>query len=314
MLNIRERIEGGIYGLLVGDALGVPYEFYEQWQIPPLTEIEFHTPRGFKPSHSGIAPGTWSDDGAQALVLLDSLLTCGKLDIDHLARGMVRWYQEGYMAVDNLLFDVGIQTRQAIRQLKLGVKTELAARRDEWANGNGSLMRVLPLVLWHKGEDAELVHDAHQQSIVTHGHLRSQVCCAFYCLWARYMFNNHPDPWGKAIVSLRSIYGEDSPGYGELMESIRPNDNIEPSGSGYVVETLRAAKWSMDYNSTYELVVKAAVSLGGDTDTIACVAGGIAGIKGGVGAIPIRWLDNLRGKHIVQPLIESLIVWRSSSI
>lgn len=71
-----ERIAGGLIGLLVGDALGVPYEFHEADEIPPSAQIEFEPPAGFDRSHKGTPPGTWSDDGAQALCLLDSLLVC----------------------------------------------------------------------------------------------------------------------------------------------------------------------------------------------------------------------------------------------
>lgn len=82
--TLKEKIEGGIVGLLVGDALGVPYEFHQQHEIPPLTEIEFDPPADFRRSHGGVLPGTWSDDGAHALILLASLLDCGKLKLEDL--------------------------------------------------------------------------------------------------------------------------------------------------------------------------------------------------------------------------------------
>ena len=183
MPTLKEKIEGGIVGLLVGDALGVPYEFHKRDQIPPLTEIEFDPPEGFRRSHGDVPAGTWSDDGAHALILLASLLHCGKLDLDDLGRRLVNWYDYGYKAVDAHVFDVGVQTAQAINRFQSGAPAHQAGLRDEHANGNGSLMRVLPLALWHKGTIEQLVADAQEQSVVTHGHLRSQVCCALYCLW-----------------------------------------------------------------------------------------------------------------------------------
>lgn len=184
-MKLKGRIEGGLLGLLVGDALGVPYEFHAPDEIPLLQDIEFTPPKDFRRSHKGVLPGTWSDDGSQALVLLASLLDCGRFDVDDFARGLVEWYENGYMAVDGNVFDVGIQTGQAIRNLRNGTSAMLSGSADEQANGNGSLMRVLPLALWHKGRDEDLVADAQQQSKPTHGHLRAQVCCALYCLWAR---------------------------------------------------------------------------------------------------------------------------------
>jgi ADP-ribosyl-[dinitrogen reductase] hydrolase len=309
MVTLRERIEGGIYGLLIGDALGVPYEFHTRNEIPSVSEIEFAPPEYFDRTHKSVPPGTWSDDGAQALILLASLLDCGKLDITHFARGLVDWYQVGYMAVDGNVFDVGIQTGQAIRKLMSGVKAEIAGQTDEQANGNGSLMRVLPLALWHKGSDEELVKAAHQQSIVTHGHVRSQVCCALYCLWARCLLEEKDDAWEEAVVRIKNIYDDDSAEYAELMWSVRPDEMIEGQGSGYVVDTLRSARWAMQ-KSTYEEVVKAAISLGKDTDTTACVAGGIAGIRDGIKIIPKRWVDNLRGKDIFDSELRKLVEWR----
>lgn len=311
MISIRQRIEGGLYGLLIGDALGVPYEFHSANEIPPETDIEFNPPKNFERAHHRILPGTWSDDGAQALVLLASLLKCKKLDIDDFGKGLVDWYDKGYMAVDNNVFDVGIQTGQAIRNMKAGIKAIKAGRTDERANGNGSLMRVLPLALWHKGTDEELVKDAHKQSIVTHGHLRSQISCALYCLWAKYILLENHNAWEEAVRRIKEIYGTDSDEYAELMWAIRPDEFIEGQGSGYVVDTLRSARWVMQ-KSSYEEVVKASICLGDDTDTTACVAGGIAGIRDGLEAIPKRWIENLRGKDIFYDELQQLIEWRCS--
>src|SRR4051794_2103291 len=201
----EERIEGGLVGLLVGDALGVPYEFHAPGDLPPIEAIEFELPAGFRRAHPGTPPGTWSDDGAQALALLDSLLTCDRLDPDDLGRRLLAWYEEGEYAVDRRVFDVGIQTGRALRALRAGVSARESGPAQESANGNGSLMRVLPLAVWHRGDDAALVADARLQSRVTHGHVRSQACCALYCLWARRTLEGAADPWSEAVASLRNV-------------------------------------------------------------------------------------------------------------
>ncbi|MBX7223053.1 MAG: ADP-ribosylglycohydrolase family protein [Blastocatellia bacterium] len=305
MLTRRERLEGGLIGMLVGDALGVPYEFYRQHQIPSLEQIEFDPPKNFKRSHQGTPSGTWSDDGAQALCLLASLQDCGKLDPNDLGQALVEWYDTGYMAVDGRVFDVGLQTARALRRMKAGIPPLEAADSGEQANGNGSLMRVLPLTLWHTGSDEALVADAHTQSKVTHAHIRSQICCALYCLWARRTLEESPAPWTDAVTTLVRIYGEASPEFAELEYYVRPDDPPYGEGGGYVVDCLRSARWAMNAGS-YEAVVKAAVSLGNDTDTTACVAGGIAGVRDGIGAIPERWRNSLRGMEIVEPLLARL--------
>src|SRR5579859_2515561 len=117
MSTREERIAGGLMGLLVGDALGVPYEFHAPESLPPVAQIEFEPPAGFARAHSGTPPGVWSDDGSQALCLLDSLLACGRLDVEDFGRRVLRWYDKGYLAVDGRVFDVGIQTGRALQRL-----------------------------------------------------------------------------------------------------------------------------------------------------------------------------------------------------
>ena len=310
MIPFHDRLEGGIFGLLIGDALGVPYEFHAPEALPPLVDIEMTPPTQFPRAHAHVPPATWSDDGAQALILLASLLDHSALDMQDFGTRLVAWYQAGYMAVDQDVFDVGIQTSQAIQRMIAGTPASQAGRTDEQANGNGSLMRVLPLALWHRGTDSALVEDAHRQSCVTHGHARAQVCCALYCLWARRILHNAADPWRDAVVALRDIYGRDSQEYTELERAIRPDDLPEGRGSGYVVDSLRSASWALQAGG-YEQAVKAAISLGHDTDTTACIAGGIAGIRDGVGAIPMRWREQLRGTELVEPLIGRLKQWHA---
>ena len=306
-LTRKQRIQGGLWGLLIGDALGVPYEFHQPADLPPKAQLEMQPPSGFRRAHAGVPCGTWSDDGAQALVLLASLLNQKGLQLEDFARRLINWYEHGYMAVDFRVFDVGVQTATAIRKLMAGIVPAQAGGADISANGNGSLMRVLPLALWHQGTDEELVYLAQQQSLVTHRHLRSQVCCALYCLWARGLLNEDDLAWEHAVTILRHIFGENSEAYTELELHIRPDEMPLGKGSGYVVDSLNSVRMVVLQENSYEDVVKAALALGHDTDTTACIAGGLAGIKYGVHAIPERWLQALRGKDLVEPLLADLL-------
>jgi ADP-ribosylglycohydrolase len=306
MISRGDRIAGGLVGLLVGDALGVPYEFYPPRSIPPRDQIEFMPPRDFLHAHGAIPPGTWSDDGAQALCLLASLLDRGRFDAEDFSGRLVRWLGEGYMAVDGEVFDIGITTMNALQALRIGTPALQAGPADQMSNGNGSLMRVLPLVLWHRGSDEALVRDARDQSRVTHGHVRSQICCALYCLWARRLLDEASDPWTGAVATLRSLIALDDEATEELEWSIRPDYPGEPTGSGYVVDCLRSARHAL-LESSFEAVVKAAVALGKDTDTTACVAGGMAGIRYGLSGIPSRWQEQLRGRELYEPLLNRLL-------
>jgi ADP-ribosyl-[dinitrogen reductase] hydrolase len=301
---LSARLHGGLYGLLIGDALGVPYEFHPPDRLPPKEQIEMRPPEGFRRAHSSVPPGTWSDDGAQALCLLASLQECGRLELADLGKRLLRWSSGGYLAVDGNVFDIGIQTSRALHQLQTGVAPDRSGPSEERDNGNGALMRVLPLALWHRGTDEELVRDAHEQGLVTHGHPRSQVCCGLYCLWARAELLGRD--WASAVATLRRIYARHPQHAKELEEHVKPDAPPSGTGGGYVVDCLLSARLACE-ESSYEAVVKSAIALGHDTDTTACVAGGIAGIRHGLEGIPTRWMEALRGRDLVDPLAAQLV-------
>jgi ADP-ribosylglycohydrolase len=303
---------GGLVGLLVGDAIGVNFEFKTPNLIPPRDKIEMTPYAGFRCSHAGVPAGTYSDDGAQALCLLASLLECGKFSLTDFADRLRRWLDVGYLAVDGDVFDVGIQTAEAISKLRGGVSPRESGGASEWDNGNGSLMRVLPLALWHTGPDDALVRDAHLQSLPTHAHPRSLVACAFYCLVARGYLRNLADPWSSAEQRLEEIYAvwSDQPARKAFLVELdvlrRFPKTDQPRGTGYVLDTIWSARKALEEGS-FEDVARTAILFGHDTDTTAAVACGLAGIKFGIDGIPARWLEQLRGFDLVEPLIRQFM-------
>lgn len=302
----RERVAGGLVGLLVGDALGVPYEFHAAADLPPFAQIDFEPPAGFRRAHPGVPLGTWSDDGAQALCLLASLQHCGAFDLNDFANRLVNWYESGYLAVDGKVFDVGLQTLQALNALRAGMPPTGSSPVDERRNGNGSLMRVLPLALWHDGDDETLVRAAALQSLPTHAHPRAHVACAFYCLWAKAEQRGETDAWAAAEDSLRRHAGDVLP-IEEIDLVLDPYHAQQVRGSGYVVDTLWSARHALDRETSFADTVRAAIALGNDTDTTAAVAGGIAGIRFGLHGIPLQWRDALRGREQLDPLLDALL-------
>ena len=308
MISRNERIIGGIWGLLVGDAVGVPYEFHTAEELHRLDNIDIVPPKGFNRTHRTAEIGTWSDDGAQALCLLDSLLLKGEMDIEDFATRLLKWYEEGLWAIDNYVFDVGIQTSDALRAYKKGISPLKSGMVRPDGKGNGALMRVLPLALWHSGSDKELVEDAHLQTLVTHGNPCNGACCALYCLWARKVLNGEDinEAYTGAVKILRSIYDKNSEYSKQLEFVIRPDEEPIGNGSGYVVDSLRSVRMVLKNNS-YEDVIKAAILMGDDTDTTAAIAGGIAGIRSGIKDIPEKWMSKMKGKELVEPLIIKLL-------
>jgi ADP-ribosyl-[dinitrogen reductase] hydrolase len=299
---------GGLVGLLVGDALGVGFEFKNPNQIPSRAEIEMTMPAAFRRTYAHVPSGTWSDDGAQALCLLASLTERGKFSLTDFADRLLRWVDKGYLAVDDDVFDVGSQTARALDRLRDGAPPLESGGASEWDNGNGSLMRVLPLALWHTGPDSELGKYAHLQSMPTHAHPRSLVSCAFYCLTARGYLKKLSDPWSWADQRLEEIYRDWSDPHerkvflAELDELRNFSKTSEARGTGYVVDTIWSARKALQEKS-FEDVTRTAISFGHDTDTTAAVACGLAGIKFGLYGIPERWLQQLRGFDLVEPVI-----------
>jgi ADP-ribosylglycohydrolase len=232
----------------------------------------------------------------------------GKMDINDFADKLLKWYEDGLWAVDNYVFDVGIQTAEAIRAYKRGISPLKSGMVRPEGKGNGALMRVLPLALWHRGTDEELIEAAHTQSLVTHGNPCNGVCCALYCLWAKRVIDGMQvdEAYTSSVKVLRQIYGEDSAFRKELEFTVRPDSEAIGHGSGYVVDSLRSVRMVLKHDN-FEDVIKAAILLGDDTDTTAAIAGGIAGIKFGVKAIPESWMDKMKGKELVKPLIERLL-------
>ena len=295
MPDLADRLAGGVWGHLVGDAMGVPYEF------TPASGVQ-RVEWGHRGSH-GQPPGTWSDDGGLMLALLDSLLTAD-FDLEHQGRCALKWLS-GKAYAPGPVFDIGNTTNAALQRLKHGVPASEAGGTAETDNGNGSLMRILPVALVDRdGTDHTIIDHAMSCSALTHRHPRSQVACAVYCLAARALLRDGPpeEALAHAFASLRTIAtGRDS---AEL-------DNLERfkerTGGGYVLDTFWSAWVAVSESQSYAETIERAIRFGADTDTTAAVAGGLAGIYWGCSGIPAEWLSGMRGKEIVDPLIAKLV-------
>jgi ADP-ribosylglycohydrolase len=298
-LSGAARLRGGVWGHLVGDAVGVPYEFR-----PPIDprSVRF----GATGTH-GQPPGTWSDDGALMLALLDSLLEAG-FDPEDQGRRIVAWYRRGAYTPDgDGVFDVGNTTRSAIAALEVGVPAEQAGGTDDWSNGNGSLMRILPVALVHQRDpDAQLADMAHRASMVTHGTPEAQVTCALYCLVAKRLLAGDAKAHAltEAQGSLRDVYAGDPT---RLAALDRVEEYAERGGRGSVWDSFWSAWDAFEGADTYRATIERAVAYGHDTDTTAAIAGGLAGIYWGLDAIPPECLAGMRGRDIVEPLVAILV-------
>ncbi|HEX8326599.1 MAG TPA: ADP-ribosylglycohydrolase family protein [Hymenobacter sp.] len=300
MINkLESEIRSALLGLAVGDALGVPVEFTSRQnrQRDPVMGM-----RAYGTHHQ--PAGTWSDDASLTFCLAEALAE--KLySVRQLADNCVRWVEEGFWTPQGRVFDIGITTREALNKLKKQGKnaSPLVGGKDEMSNGNGALMRILPLAFYHSGHDLQarfqLIREA---SAITHGHVRSAIASFLYLEMAGHTRQGLAPPAAyarlcaqapaqlaelsiaeKELAHFQRILG------GELMNL--PESAI--ASSGYVVHTLEAAFWCLLKYDTYAATVLAAVNLGEDTDTTGAVVGGLAGICYGEKAIPAAWLDVL---------------------
>lgn len=307
MLTTTKTLSG-LMGLCIGDALGVPVEFTSRAERikSPVTSMQGY-------GTYDVPPGTWSDDSSLTFCLAECL--CKGFSLDAMANSFSRWYDEAYWTARGEVFDVGNTTFLAIANWKQGIPPLEAGGKTEKSNGNGSLMRILPMAYCHKSLTfAELISRVHQVSCITHAHMRSQIACGIYISIAVCLLEGL-DPQAAYLQGLENIrqiystseYALEMPHFcrvfsGEIdklpLEEIR--------SSGYVIDTLEASLWCFLNSSDYREAVLKAVNLGGDTDTTAAVTGGLAGIYYGVENIPSEWISQIARKEDIINLAERL--------
>lgn len=290
-LNISDRIRGGLMGALVGDALGVPVEFRNRSQLAldPVRGM-----RGFGTWNQ--PPGTWSDDGAMMMCTVEALARGG--GASEVAAVFVRWMEEGYWAKRGVRFDIGGTTEDALCRVASGVPIDESGGRAESSNGNGSLMRILPVALrFGRAGDAELARQVMRIGGITHAHLRSQLACVLYTTFVEGLLRglsvvrSHAEAV-RRFAPLVERNPQELHAFGRLMSGdFRNVPASEIKASGYVIHTLEAALWCLHQADGFNDAVLRAVNLGEDTDTTGCVVGGAAGVAFGYEAIPREWTD-----------------------
>lgn len=295
-------VRAGVYGHLVGDAIGVPYEFTAP-DPGRLVEV-----RGNGSHHQ--PAGTWSDDGSLMLALLDSLLAVGFDPEDQGRRALAWWDDHAYTPDGDRPFDIGGATAQALGRLRSGTPAVGAGGTGERDQGNGSLMRILPLALVDvPDDDTELVERAHLASRVTHGHPKCQVACALYVLLVRTLIE-HPGGDPEAALALATdrllgVYARRPEDASVLRGLLAHRAHLKKPGGGWVADTFWSAWEAFASASSYRETIQRCVRYGHDTDTTAAIAGGLAGLRWGVAGIPGEWLGALRGRDLVERILDA---------
>jgi ADP-ribosyl-[dinitrogen reductase] hydrolase len=308
-ISRRDRMLGGLWGAVVGDALGVPVEFKgrDARKGDPVTDM-----RGY--GTFSLPPGSWSDDSSLMLCTAQGLLD--GFDTERIGDLFVNWFTAGLWTPHGQAFDVGRGTWQAISRMQLGTPAESAGGREESNNGNGSLMRILPVAFYSATMgDEEALRLAHRASAVTHGHPRSVIACGVYCLIVAALLDGMTPREAYLLTMEKAGRLYSGPSFSEelvhfsrlLSGDIDALSEAAIESDGYVVHTLEASLWCLLTTDSYGSAVLKAVNLGWDTDTTAIVTGGLAGTHYGLEAVPRQWRDTLARKQEIEALFERFV-------
>ena len=300
-----------LLGTAIGDALGLPIQFLDREVIAknPVTTMVGY-------GQFDVPAGTWSDDSSLSLCLAESL--CNGYDLNDISNNFIKWMFEGYWTPFNKAFDIGNTTYFAIVNLRNGISPHLAGMDRERDNGNGSLMRILPLVpyiLNMKEEDRFRI--IGEVSSLTHRHPRSILACIALCEFAIQYINLQSveeayQAMQQTILQLlkRDMFIEEGIPFKRLVglsyEEFKAIELKDIHSTEYVIDTLEASLWCIFNTTSYKDAVLKAVNLGDDANTVGAITGGLAGIIYGYDTIPSEWLEVLAKKDDMIELADKL--------
>ncbi|MER6030564.1 ADP-ribosylglycohydrolase family protein [Streptomyces sp. NPDC001851] len=287
--GVLERAVGAVLGSAVGDALGAPFEFGPEGAFSARFPHPGHG--GELCGGGGWDPGEATDDTQMAILTAESLLECGGLDLPDVFGRFQRWAAAGPK-------DIGLQTEAVLTS---GDPWDTAAARhfrtSQRAAGNGALMRAAPSAVHFARRGREATMDAARRlSALTHGDPAAWEGTAALHELIRVALTGE-DPLTAVPGTLAALHPDHRQRYAVVLApDWHPDRATEFNGA--VWPCLGSAVWALRTTESYEEAIRAAIDLGGDTDTVAAVTGALAGAVYGAEAIPPRWLEPL---HVPLP-------------
>ncbi|MFF1306647.1 ADP-ribosylglycohydrolase family protein [Streptomyces sp. NPDC058307] len=280
MVVNAERALGAVIGSAVGDALGAPFEFGPEGAFSDRFPEPGHG--GEMCGGGGWDPGEATDDTQMAVLVAESLVECGGLELPDVFRRFQRW-----AAAEPK--DIGLQTEAV---LSSGDPWDTAAalhfQVNQRAAGNGALMRAAPSAVHfaRHGREATIAA-ARRLAALTHGDRAAWEGTAVFHELIRVALAGD-DPLDAVQATLGMVHPDHRRRYATVLApDWHPDQATEFNGA--VWPCLGSAVWALRTTTSYETAVRAAIDLGGDTDTVAAVTGGLAGAVYGVTAVPERW-------------------------
>ena len=292
--SVRDRARGALLGLAVGDALGTTLEFKRKDSYEPLKEVVGGGPFRLK-------AGEWTDDTSMALALGYSLAEKGKLDEHDLMDRFCAWEEKGEYSHNGRCFDIGNTVSEALNRFRRS-GDPIAGSTQPFSAGNGSLMRLAPVVILYAFDRKLLLECARRQSLVTHGAKEAVGACAAF---ANLIAEAIQGLSKSQIFTPRKGWTPQKVGRAMRMETVNW-DRKQVRGSGYVIHSLEAALWAVGNASSYREAVLLAANLGEDADTTAAITGQLAGALWGATSIPEEWLAKLAWRDRITTLVDRL--------
>jgi ADP-ribosyl-[dinitrogen reductase] hydrolase len=294
-VELVDRYEGSLLGLACGDAVGTAVEFCPPGTFPRVTGMKGGGP-------FDLAPGQWTDDTSMALCLAESLLACEGFDASDQMRRYVNWWQWGYLSSTGECFDIGATVASALRRF-VDTGEAFSGSSDPSTAGNGSLMRLVSVVLYFYPCREDVVRFAADSSRTTHAAPEAVECCQLLGLAiARALSGAKKKELLDVGDFAASEYRVAAIAKGDYLG--KSSDKIR--GSGYCVASLEAAFWCFARTETFADAVLEAVNLGDDADTTAAITGQLAGAHYGVDSIPPEWLANLHMREYIKKTARAL--------
>ncbi len=297
------KVIDALVGIALGDAVGVPFEFNSRDKMksrPAKKMIGYGTHNQPK--------GTWSDDSSLTFCLAESLLK--GYELKDISSNFIRWKNEAYWTARNEVFDIGVTTSTAIDRLEGIIERneleELKRQKyygNEYDNGNGSLMRIMPVLFFIKGlpiqEQFEIVWEI---SALTHRHIRAAMSCMIYLKFAEKLLEGQEkeNAYREMRTEIAAFWEElEFPQEERLhfkkliQEDIRKTAIDDLKSGGYVIEVLESSFWFFLMKKSYKETILSIINIGHDTDTSAAIAGGLAGLYYGLSGMPQTWVTSV---------------------
>ena len=304
---MRLKYIDGLMGFVVGDAMGVPLEGKNRKELlkKPITKMTGY-------GVHNMPEGTWSDDTSMMIATIDSINSKNGIDYEDIALKFAAYKNHAQYTPDHEVFGLGSTCAKAIDRFEENHDDPVTCGLTEIeSNGNGSLMRILPVAYYAVEthlKDIEVLELVKNISSITHAHEISIMGCYIYTRFAMFLLNGKDKYSAYSMTKCvdYTMFSEETRAYYDrlLKEDIAKLKIKDIHSSGFVIDTLEACLWVLLKSENYKEAIIGAINLGGDTDTIAALVGGLAGIIYGYDFIPQEWLETIARKEYLLDIFE----------